>query len=81
MGELPQYHIFQLARRIYGGLIATRAQHLQEAVRTIAGGRYEECLRGLMKTLDAELRKIYSEREMEPEMTAEDWTPKDKRCL
>jgi len=81
MGELPQYHIFQLARRIYGGLIAPRAKHVQQAVETIASGRYEPCLRELMKTPDAELRKIYTGREMEPEMGPEDWTPKDKKCL
>jgi succinate dehydrogenase/fumarate reductase-like Fe-S protein len=81
MGELPQYHIAQLARRIYGGLIAPRAKHLQEAVQAIASGRYEECLRIIMSTPDADLRKIYEEREMEPEMTGEDWTPKDKKCL
>jgi succinate dehydrogenase/fumarate reductase-like Fe-S protein len=81
MGELPQYHIAQLARRIYGGLIAPRAKHLQEAIKAIESGRYEQCLRDLMKTPDAELRKIYQEREMEPEMTGEEWTPKDKKCL
>jgi ferredoxin len=81
MGELPQYHIFQLARRIYGSLIAPRARHLQEAVQTIAGGRYEECLQTLMKASDTDLRKLYQEREMEPEMTGEDWVPKDKKCL
>lgn len=81
MGELPQYHIAQLARRIYGGLIMPRAKHLLEAVQAIESGKYEACLRGLMKTPDVELRKIYTEREMEPEMTGEDWTPKDKKCL
>jgi hypothetical protein len=34
-----------------------------------------------MVTDEAALRKIYQEREMEPEMTGEDWTPKDKKCL
>jgi hypothetical protein len=34
-----------------------------------------------MNTPDADLRKIYQEREMEPEMTGEDWIPKDKKCL
>lgn len=81
MGELPQYHIAQLARRIYGSLIAPRVKHLQEAMQAIVSGRYEECLRTLMNTPDADLRKIYQEREMEPEMTGEDWTPKDKKCL
>jgi succinate dehydrogenase/fumarate reductase-like Fe-S protein len=81
MGELPQYHIAQLARRIYGSLIAPRAAHLQVAVKSVKEGRYEECLRTLMHTDDTELRKLYQEREMEPEMAGEDWVPKDKRCL
>ncbi len=81
MGELPQYHIAQLSRRIYGGLIVTRAKHLQEAVATIATGKYEECLRSLMLTPETELRKIYSEREMEPEMTGEEWVPENNKCL
>lgn len=81
LGELPQYHIAQLARRIYGGLIAPRAKHLQEAIKVIQSGKYEECLRTLMRTPETELRTIYQEREMEPEMAGEEWEPKDKRCL
>jgi succinate dehydrogenase/fumarate reductase-like Fe-S protein len=81
MGELPQYHIAQLARRIYGGLIAPRAAHLEEAVKTIGTGKYEDCLRALMKMDNATLRKTYEAREMEPEMAPEEWTPKDKTCL
>ena len=81
MGELPQYHIAQLARRIYGSLIAPRAKHLLEAVKAIESGKYEQCLRDLMKTPNVELRKIYQEREMEPEMTGEEWIPKEKKCL
>jgi len=81
MGELPQYHIAQLARRIYGSLIAPRAKHLEEAVKTIASGKYEDCVRELMNLDEATLRKIYQEQEMEPEMTGEEWAPKDKKCL
>jgi len=81
MGELPQYHIFQLARRIYGGLIAPPAQHLDVAVKAIASGRYEECLRTIKQMDEAALRKVYQEREMEPEMTGEEWLPKDRKCL
>ncbi len=81
MGELPQYHISELARRIYGGLIAPPSKHLQEAVHAINEGRYEECLLTLKSASDAELRKIYQAREIEPEMSGEDWVPKDKTCL
>lgn len=75
MGELPQYHIAQLARRIYGSKIAPRAEHLNEAVIAIKEGKYEECLNSLVNMSDEELRKQYQEREMEPEMAGEDWVP------
>ena len=81
MGELPQYHIAQLSRRIYGSLILPRAKHLQEAVKVIASGKYEECLRSLMAIDENELRKTYQSREMEPEMTGEEWVPENKKCL
>ena len=81
MGELPQYHIFQLARRMYGSLLMPRAQHVREAVKAIESGRYEECLKTLMNASEEELRKIYQAREMEPEMAPEMWEPKDKHCL
>ncbi|MBE0416042.1 MAG: 2Fe-2S iron-sulfur cluster binding domain-containing protein, partial [Dehalococcoidia bacterium] len=67
MGELPQYHIFQLARRIYGGKIAPRAKHLADAVKVIKEGRYEEMLRELMKMDEEGLERVYQERELEPE--------------
>ena len=81
MGELPQYHIFQLARRIYGGKIAPKSKHLAEAVVVIKDGKYDEMLHELMNTDEKELRKIYEERELEPEITGEDWRPKDRKFL
>ncbi|MGB2798415.1 MAG: 4Fe-4S dicluster domain-containing protein [Dehalococcoidia bacterium] len=81
IGELPQYHIFQLARRIYGGKIAPKAKHLADAVKAIKDGEYDEMLHELMNTDEKELRKIYEERELEPEITGEDWRPKDRKFL
>ncbi len=81
MGELPQYHIAQLARRIYGSLIAPKANHLAEAVMRIDSGVYEEAIRGLMEMNEAGLRRLYQEREMEPELAGEDWTPVDTQFL
>ena len=75
MGELPQYHIFQLARRIYGGKIVPRAQHLAEAVEAVKSGRYEEELKKLKKSDLKQLAEIYEAREIEPEMAGEDWRP------
>lgn len=81
MGELPQYHIFQLAKRLYGAKIAPRAGHLKEATETIASGKYEEDLKKLMASDTKELKKLYQEREMEPQDTGEEWKPKDTRYL
>jgi hypothetical protein len=38
-------------------------------------------LRGLMDTDEEALKKLYNEREIEPEQAGEEWTPKDKTYL
>ena len=81
MGELPQYHIAQLARRIYGSKIVPRAEHLNKVVIATAEGKYDQCLHTLMKMGEEELRKLYQEREMEPAMADEDWVPTDTKYL
>ncbi len=81
MGELPQYHIAQLARRIYGSKIAPRAGHLAEAAVASNSGKYDECLKTLMGMSEEELRQLYQKREMEPEIATEEWVPNDTHCL
>jgi formate hydrogenlyase subunit 6/NADH:ubiquinone oxidoreductase subunit I len=80
-GELAQYHMFQLARRIYGAKIIPRAEHLAEMVRTINEGRYDQILDELKLVKKDELEKLYQEREEEPVTAGEDWKPKDKTYL
>jgi formate hydrogenlyase subunit 6/NADH:ubiquinone oxidoreductase subunit I len=81
MGELPQYHIAQLARRLYGGKLAPKAEHLATAVEKIAAGKYQEAIAQLKAMDAAELRKVYTEREMEPPMADESWRPKSNLGL
>jgi succinate dehydrogenase/fumarate reductase-like Fe-S protein len=81
LGELPQYHIAQLARRIYGSKIVPRAQHLSEAAAAVKDGKYQERLETLMKCDAKQLTEIYKAREMEPEMAGEDWTPAKRDYL
>jgi len=81
MGELPQYHIMQLARRIYGSKIAPGAEHLARAVAANAEDRYAADLDTLMAMYEEELRRTYVEREIEPPMAGEDWTPEDPSHL
>ena len=81
MGELAQYHIAQLVRRLHGAKNAPKAEHLATMVEQIAGGRYVEALTAL-KVIDTDsLKKLYVGREMEPAMASEDWAPKDSTYL
>ncbi|MFU8796017.1 MAG: 4Fe-4S dicluster domain-containing protein [Dehalococcoidia bacterium] len=80
-GELMQYHMFQLARRIYGARIMPRAGHLADMTGAIAGGRYDECLDALAGMKEKELKELYRDREVEPVTAGEDWTPEDKTYL
>jgi len=75
MGELPQYHIMQLARRIYGSRIAPKAEHLNQAVEAAKSEKCQQTLQKLMKSDFKQLKELYQSREIEPEMAGEDWTP------
>ena len=81
LGELPQYHIAQLARRIYGSKIVPRAQHLSEAVAAVKDGKYQERFETLMKCDVKQLTEIHQAREIEPEMAGEDWIPTKRDYL
>lgn len=82
MGELPQYHIAQLVRRLYGKYIQPKAEHLQKRVEQIESGRYDKILEDLQKMSHAELEKLYKEREREPDMVPLGaWMPKDTQYL
>ncbi len=80
-GELGQYNIGILARRIYGRYVALKAAHVHEMVGRIGQGRYEEGLRCLMATPTEDLKVIYTRREMEPELSQDNWTPKSQENL
>ncbi|MBN1350360.1 4Fe-4S dicluster domain-containing protein [candidate division KSB1 bacterium] len=77
-GELPQYHIGQLARRLNGKYITPKAEHLAKRVKQIEEGRYEEGLQKLMKIGKEEMQQLYIEREVEPQFAEEEWTPQSK---
>lgn len=82
MAELPQYHIAQLVRRIYGGKIVPRAKHLAKRVRKIQAGKYDEMLASLQKMTKEELEKRYAEREREPDDSVPgQWLPKETKYL
>jgi formate hydrogenlyase subunit 6/NADH:ubiquinone oxidoreductase subunit I len=80
-GELAQYHMFQLARRIYGARLVPRAEHLAGMVNAVNQGKYDRCLDELKAASEDELKKLYQEREIEPVGSGEDWRPKDTTYL
>jgi Fe-S oxidoreductase len=80
--EAPQYHIMQLARRIYGGKIAPQAKHNAEAATAVkTERRFDPMLKELMGMSAEELKKVYTEREIEPETAGDSWKPKDSKYL
>jgi succinate dehydrogenase/fumarate reductase-like Fe-S protein len=82
MGELPQYHIAQLARRLYGKYIQQRAEHLKKRVQEIQSGKYDSVLEELATMNKEELEKRYKEREREPDLAPPGtWMPKETRYL
>ena len=78
MGEMAQYHIAQLARRLHGGKLAPRAEHLDTMVKDIEAGTFHDGLVELKTMAEDDLKKVYTEREMEPAMPDEAWTPESK---
>jgi L-lactate utilization protein LutB len=79
--EICQYNIAILGRRLYGKHVAPKAEHLEAMVKEIGKAKYEQMLRDLMDTDEETLKKLYNEREIEPEQADEHWTPKDKTYL
>ncbi len=81
MGELPQYHIAQLVRRLYGGKMAPETPHLDKIVEQIADGYYQEKLEELKKMPEDDLKKLYSDRQQEPHQGDEYWKPDSNEGL
>ena len=82
VGELPQYHFAQLARRMYGKIIAPQSKHLEKRVKEIESGKYDETLKRLTRMDHNELEKLYVEREREPDTSNPgEWMPRETEYL
>lgn len=79
--EIAQYNIAILARRLYGKYILPKSEHTGVMVKQIEEGRYQSMLEDLMKTDEDQLKKLYNEREIEPEEVGEDWIPRETQYL
>jgi ferredoxin len=65
--EEAQPNIAILCRRLYGRCLAPRAQHLARRVAQVDAGKYDDDLARLKTMPDAELRRLYNTRDIEPE--------------
>ncbi len=82
LGEIPQYHVAQLARRVYGKYILPQAEHLQKRVSEIESGKYQTMLGDLAEMSKEELEKRYVQREREPDFCeGGKWMPKETQYL
>ncbi len=63
---LVPYEVGLLCRRLNGRYLTGRSEHLEERIREIEEGRFDEELAGMRKMGREELRHKYEEREIEP---------------
>jgi len=65
--EIVPYNIALLARRLYGKYVMPKAKHVEERIKEIESGKFNEEIQKLMDTGLRDLKEIYEKREIEPE--------------
>ena len=63
---LVPYNIALLYRRLYGRYLAPRSQHLEDRIAEIEAGKFDVQLEDLKDMSQDELRRLYTERDIEP---------------
>jgi formate hydrogenlyase subunit 6/NADH:ubiquinone oxidoreductase subunit I len=63
--EIVQYHVAQLARRMYGRYGYKEIESLKKRVKEIKEGKFDKDFEKLAGATEEELRKLYAERERE----------------
>jgi Fe-S oxidoreductase len=64
-GEIVQYHVGLIARRLYAKYVTPKAQHLAARVQEIEQGKFNRDLEELRGMEKASLKKLYGERVIE----------------
>jgi len=65
--EIVPYNIALLARRLYGKYVIPKANHVEERIKEIESGKFDEEIQKLMETSVDRIKEIYEKREIEPE--------------
>jgi len=64
--EQSQYLVALLCRRLYGKYLAPKSKHLEERVKEVQSGKFDEEIKRLKSMSIEELRELYNQREIEP---------------
>ncbi len=76
--QITQFTAAMFVRRVYGKHILPKAAHLAKRVAEIRAGKYEKMLKELASMKQDDVKKLYIEREREPDLTEPGkWMPKD----
>ena len=80
--QISQFTAAMFVRRLYGKYLVPKAEHLQKRVDEVKSEKYSKVLDGLSALKPEELRKLYVDREREPDMSEPGkWLPNDKTNL
>ncbi|MFQ5441099.1 MAG: 4Fe-4S dicluster domain-containing protein [Thermodesulfobacteriota bacterium] len=80
--QISQFTAAMYVRRLYAKVMTPAAAHLKKRVDEIEGGKYVELLSKLTAMNPDDVRKLYVEREREPDMSEPgEWMPEDKENL
>jgi len=63
--EIPQYHVGQLCRRLYGKYLEKASKNLDKRLEEIKKGNFDKEMDKMIKLGLNDLKKMYKEREME----------------
>jgi len=71
-GELVQYHIALLGRRLYAKYMMPQAKHVADRLADLREGKFDKEIDEMMKMPVDDLKKLYDTRDIEPEDVIEE---------
>ncbi len=80
--QISQFNAAMFVRRLYGRFMASKAAHLSKRVDEVQSGKYAIMLEDLTKADSDDIKRLYIEREREPDMSEPGgWMPEDTSHL
>ncbi|HHL39303.1 MAG TPA: 4Fe-4S dicluster domain-containing protein [Deltaproteobacteria bacterium] len=80
--QISQFTAAMFVRRLYGRYMLPRAEHLKKRVEDVKSGKYEKMLDELRAMKPDDVKKLYVEREREPDLAEPGkWMPQETKYL